>query len=365
VLSLIVWALALVSAQTPRMLVLGRVVNLATMQAEATVSERPPDQELTDAAADFAVALLDDGRIEGVRLSTRVVLWSRPSRPPCGAVDLGAEVYALCNGRVLALNRGTGEARTLEGGWDAVEVMALPGGLVVVRHDSGVVVVFEGHRAAVRRSLPATLGGGHLVRTREAGVCAYGVRGERLSAGCWDGRLKPRWSVTLPFVTDPGAPSPEEELRQVGPAHLVLPDRVLSWRDGVVTREIAHAAVADQSGARVAPAAVSEALMRTLPAPNGQERIESAPRSYTVADGARAFLLVVEGAGRLAAFDTTRAQAVFVVAVPLGMLGARLEVASGFPVVRTKLAEGGTRVRVTIHEPTTGRVVYRDERPAR
>jgi hypothetical protein len=49
------------------------------------------------------------------------------------------------------------------------------------------------------------------------------------------------------------------------------------------------------------------------------------------------------------------------VAIPVG-LGGTLELAGGYPIVRTKLGVS-EKWRVTVHDPTTGRVLYEDHRP--
>jgi hypothetical protein len=364
---LILWAVALTSAARPeRVLALGRVVNLATMMAEGTLTERSPEQELSDPSGDFAVARLDDGRIQAYRLSTRETLWSLPSRPPCESIALGRDVFAVCSGNLLALARADGHVRTLARGTEVRQVLVM-GDLLASVNDRGVVVVFDGRGRSTRRSLLAgALGGGTLVPTETGGLCGYGVWKERrLTAGCWDRRLSPRWTRTLPVKPDPGAPSFEEQIPQVGPYHLVLPDRLVSWRDGSVTREVAPATVEDASGRRLPAATVNEALTRPLPAAPGQERLEGYPHANTAADGARAFVLSANCEGKLAAFDRATARILFSVPVSLGMLRDSLEVWEGYPVVLTKFAEGGMRQRLTIHDPLTGAPRYQDERPSR
>jgi hypothetical protein len=362
VFSLLLSAVLVATGQPVRALLQGRLVNLTTMAAEMTLTERPPDLERNDLAGDFAVALLDDGRLQAYRLSTGQQLWSVPGHPPCEKMDLGTEVYELCGGNLLAMPRAGGKPRLLERDSELGQLLAFKGSIAVSNAREAAAIRPGKGRSVRRTSLSRALGGGVFVPTDGEGLCSVAVDDRAITMGCWDGQLKRRWLRTFPMTVPPGEPSAFELVRQDGPYHVIFPDRVISWRDGTVSRETAYATVEDSDGHRIDPAAVQDALSRALPALAGQERLNEHPFAHVSADDGRAYVLAANGTGRLVGFDRHDKRRLFVVPALLGLLRDDLELIAGFPVVRTKMAEGGQRQRVTIHDPATGAVLYQDER---
>jgi hypothetical protein len=354
--------LLLATGEPARALLQGRLVNLTTMKAEATLTDRPPDLERNDLAGDFAVALLDDGRLQAFRLSTGQQLWSIPSHPPCEKMELGTQVYELCTGNLLAIPRSGGKPRVVDRDSELGQLLIFRGLIAVSNAREAAAIRDDTGRPMRRTSLSRALGGGVLVATEGDGPCGVAVDDRQITMGCWNAHLKSRWLRSFPMTAPPGEPLGFELVRQAGPYHVIIPDRVISWRDGNVSREQAYATVEDSTGRRIDPAVVQEALSRPLPALAGQERLNPHPFAHVTADDRRAYVLSVNGAGRLVGFDRHDKRCLFAVPALLGSLVDDLELIAGHPVVRTKMAEGGQRQRVTIHEPTTGAVLYQDER---
>lgn len=378
-------------AQPSRRLLLGRVVNLASFRAERTLTDGVPDFEETVSSLGLGIAVTKMATIAAFRLSTGEKLWESTANAPCASASLsGTRFFILCGDRVRAYDALTGVDQTLDQGPEILDLVAGES-LVATRRADGRVRLFDsatGKRLADKTLalLSKAMSDTHLVADPLGdGICVYAVKlhdfgplGWHYDAGCFDRRLAPRWSKTL------SAASLKADRRfwvlQRGPFHLVLtnqpeqpeslaapsgPNRgvVVRWRDGEVSavEDGTFATVEDARGERLESPAVLELFSRALRATP-----ESEPygwiRAQSVLAGQSIFSLFRrESNSGLGAFDLAEKRVAFVIGVPLGAGATSLEVASGMPIVRTQLAR---RLRVTVHDPATGQVLYKDERPA-
>jgi hypothetical protein len=376
-----------------RRVVLGRIVDLATMQPGAIVTDGAPDQELSDPDSDLAVVLQYDGRLRGFRLSTGAQVWSVSPYAPCRTVVLGGpHVYAACGDKLLSYGKADGSFSELKQA-GASEVVVAGALLASLDHRTGHASLFETatNRLIADKRLPEIERPWHfgLVPVSSVdGVCSYGVHmdaavpnGWACRVGCYDRRLSLLWgnSVSFTLPADPDALDSlgtSELIRQTGPSHLVLasvpasnskhkgrsPGAVVRWRDGRVTYtdDGTFATVEDAHGERFTTAEVLR-MFTDLPGPANDKLDWDFRDANIVGDGERTFALIVQkGRTALAALEVATGRVLFRVHVPLGYRGWKLELAGGLPIVRTDL---GKSWRATVHDPGTGRVLYRDERP--
>jgi hypothetical protein len=132
----------------------------------------------------------------------------------------------------------------------------------------------------------------------------------------------------------------------------------LRWRDGEVARfnDKTFATLENVQGERLSSDV--DVFRRKRDPANEHEDIPLR-QAKVAGDEKRAFALIANGATVLAGVDRATGRELFLVPLPLGD-SWNLEIADGMPVVRTRFAD---RWEVTIHDPTTGSVLYRDTRP--
>lgn len=166
-------------------------------------------------------------------------------------------------------------------------------------------------------------------------------------------------------------------VHQDEPHHLVLNDQqevdqkqvngvVVRWRDGLTTtfQDHTYATLEDDRGERVlAPGAL--AAFAGGASTDVEHDFFGSSNAAVAYDRGRAYVLVTDNrSAGLVAVDLRAARVLFRVPLRLGVLPHTLEVAGGFPIVRTQLWTKPPMWRATIHDPDTGRVLYEDERPA-
>lgn len=378
----------LVSAQDPpaaapiarpqRRLLLGRWVNLATMRAEGDVSPGVPDFELNRPDLDFAVTYQVYGPFEGFRPSTGAKLWSERALPPCGSpVISGVHVYAQCEGNVLSYDIGNGSVQVVD---SANEEMAANESMMVTVSRRGRLRVFDAlsNRLLAQRMLPWFKQSTHVelvLAPSQTNICLVSrdaVSDHPVhSARCYDADLAPLWKRSVLQPTSRGEPM--FDIRQRGPHHLVLDDQdvdaeheakgrglVLRWRDGAVTRfdDGTFATIEDERGERITEPKALEVFNSTVGLLH-QYWAYYGRRAWIAASGDRIFVLATNDSTGLAAIDAKTGRQIFVVQLPLGH-SSSLEVAGGYPIVRTQ--DQRMLWHATVHDPDTGRVLYRDER---
>lgn len=363
----------------PRWLLLGRLVDLGRFETIQTLSE-PPDQEITIAAQDVGLVRLRDWRIQAFRLSTGQRLWEVAPAAPCRTlVPAGASVVAGCGDKVISFALKTGKTTAIDSGTVALDPF-VAGDAIVSPHADGRVDLYDvatGQRRATRvlPELPRAFHRYLLPDPGSDGVCALGLVSQSSKlmtyrAGCYDGRLTSRWNKTLPMHPPR---DPVYDVRQLGPRFLVLDDQysvldpslppgpgrgyLLRWRDGQMTpfEDQTFATVENSAGERTSNESAPFRRARDLPGPPavGQPR-----NAQVVSDNRKTFALITNRGTALAGIDGSTGMTTFLVPVTVGAL-AKLDVADGMPVIRTQL---DNRWVVTVHEATTGRVVFQDAR---
>ena len=208
------------------------------------------------------------------------------------------------------------------------------------------------------------------------GICALGLvagpkNGLTYRAGCYDDSLTPQWSKAFRF----GADHPIG-VRQLGPEHVVLDDQesvldsaaagigrgrglVVRWRDGQATpfTDKTFTTLENAGGDPLRTDSDVFELTRTLASADPMHLPLRFAR--VVADGEHVFALIVNGTTALAGIDRAIGHVWFLVRVAVGPVWT-LQLEGGMPVVRSQYA--GTW-EVTVHDPVTGEVRYRDSRP--
>jgi hypothetical protein len=373
--------------EEPRVLLMGKVVNLRTMRAERTVSGPLPETELTDEHAAVGVVESDDWALTGYRLSTGQQLWRVVPKGPCTDLGIaGGKLYGACADELLAFELTSGAAKVLLRGGGGIGNVSV-GKTVIgawIHHD--VVALFEAStsRLLVRKRL-SILGragsAGLMPRPSGTGVCVnalydgVGPRGWAIKVGCFDQRLATVWTRTASFaVPGDGLPNGNDTIRQDGPDFFVLDDQPEPASDGRAPRGLSidlrdgstHdltdgliASVLDDRGERLAIPALSRSAPK-VPRDEHQEFLNA--RDVQVAtDRGRAFVLVIDEPAHLLGIDLAGHKSLFDVPVALGRLGYSVATASGYVVIRTYYA-AHSRHRVEVRHPVTGQLVYQDER---
>jgi hypothetical protein len=295
----------------------------------------------------------------------------------------------VCGNRLVSYARADGSLDIVDPGPGVIQSVVTDS-LVASRHedasrrDYGRVLLFDTatNKLLADKVPPELARSVHnllIARLASPGVCVLGLvaSGRRhpiYRAGCYDAQLRAVWTKALPSGW---SEHPIFDLRQEGPHYLVLDDQstpldssrggtgrgvLVRWLDGQITELDDHtfATIEDQNGVRVSAARVKEAFERVRGLASEHEGFDSA-QAKVVADQRRVFALVRNGSTGLVGIDPSTGRALFVVPVPLGGVWA-LELAAGFPIVRTVL---GDAWRASIYDPGTGRVLYRDQRVRR
>jgi hypothetical protein len=370
---------------TDQRLLLGRLVDLGNFHVERTLSDAP-DAELVDIRNDVAVVLLADSKIRGFRLSSGEPLWISRSDAPCRNLLLAAgRVYSGCGNQVLSFSVTTGQQRVVDAGPNAGDPFLTESAAVVAsRGGKGDIKLYKAgtDRLLARKVIPELSRAFHRYslanpNPTSAGICALGLAADtetRMTyrAGCYDGRLVPQWTKSLPIAV------PRDnvyDVRQLGPEFLVLDDQycvldpakppgpghglVLRWRDGSVSAfdDQTFATIEDVRGERRALA--SDAFERTGALPADDPGAFPFREAKIVSDHDRVFALVINRATALAGFDRATGKTLFLVPIAIGPV-RQLDVVADMPVVRTRFADHWL---VTVHDPSTGAIRYRDERP--
>jgi hypothetical protein len=342
----------------------------------------PPDQEVTYVGHDVAVVLLEDSRLQGFRLSTGELLWERTTFAPCRKLLLArSKVHSGCGNKVLSFETATGKQQVVDKGPYAGDPILVSGGATVaVPGNKGRVALYGSTTGQLLASkvVPEISRGFQsdvLANPGSPGICVLGLVGSAKNsftyrAGCYDEKLEKRWTESFVFPGDRPI-----SLRQLGPEHLVLDDQesildpsvppgpgrglVVHWRDGQEHPfdDKTFATLENVAGERLQTDSDIFALTRTL-AP--ADPLHYPARLATVvSDAARAFAIIVNGTTALAGIDRSSGHVLFLVPVSVGPVWT-LDVAGGMPIVRSRFND---RWEVTIHDPVTGSVRYRDSRP--
>jgi hypothetical protein len=368
-------------------LLLGRVVNLGTMTVERTPGERAPEAELSNHVADFGATLQRDGTVEALQLSTGVRLWSQTPDAPCRTIAHGGgHVYAACGQELLSFGSIDGAVSVVDKS-GVMQAFVAGSRLVTRRNDGprnhGRVTLFDTatNKQLASKQLPELVRSLHpyLIPSGTAadrlcalGLFAAGGRPPVYKAGCYDGALARVWHKVLPAddVTPPLG------VRQAGPHHLLLDDQstpidpstatkqgrglVVRLRDGVITPfdDGTFAILENAAGDRL-PMQIEREMLAEVRRLRADSPRPSYREARCAAIGKRVFALVKNGSTGLVGVDAETSRVLFAVPVGLDQTYA-LEIAAGFPIVRTLF---GDRWRASIHDPATGRVLYKDERP--
>ncbi len=362
--------------------ILGRLVDLGAMRAVKTLTETPPDEELTTADEARAILLGCDGRLQGWDLARDGPAWTKSARGCQHLVLGGPHVYAVCINKFMSFRVGDGASRTLDDGPEAMDGVAV-GSLVAVWRNSGLVTLFDtaSNRQVARRMLPKLSRAKYaelLASPAASGPCLVAhEQGPKLRngwacrVGCYDRRLKPLWERTISFPFDPE--TAYAMIRQAGPGHVVLDDQppgmprrgqgrgvTVRLRDGEVSEfaDGTFATLEKRDGELVTARAVLD-LLRP-PSKQAWDHPGFAFRSArVVSDGERAYALIVNESTELAGVELSSGRVMFRVPVALGNAVWTLEMARGFPIVRSRSER---EWRASIHDPATGRVLYEDQR---
>jgi hypothetical protein len=257
----------------------------------------------------------------------------------------------------------------------------IAGAVVVSPRDSGQINLHDAagdkpRASKVIRELAGAFRRYVLANPGSNGVCVLGLvavsaKHFTYRAGCYDDMLTLQWTKSLSMTL------PRDsiyDVRQLGPHFLVLDDQysvldpsqlpgpgqglVLRWRDGQVARfnDKTFATFDNVQGERLSVDASVFSRTRDLTVEHEDIPLRQAK---VASDDKRAFALIANGATALAGVDRATGRELFLVPVPLG--GSwKPEITDGMPVVRTRFVD---RWVVTIHDPTTGGVLYRDTRP--
>jgi hypothetical protein len=378
--------------------VLGRQVNLRTRRAVRTLTETPPEIEVTVPDADLAIVRVRDagmGHLQAFRLSTGASLWRKEPFRPCRDIWVAeGRVYGFCGDKLLSYSLADGGLAVVDPGPQVVEA-TVRGRLVAAYRDDGVVSLYRAgtnRRLASNRlpELARALDGGLVIPRSSEGLCVYGRHvPERppgswaYKLGCYDGALSPRWRKSVSFRLSPEVAHADlltitsQMVHQEGPYHLVLNDQqevdqkqvngvVVRWRDGLSTtfQDHTYATLEDERGERV-PAPGALAAFAGGATTDVEHDFFGSSNAAVAYDRSRAYVLITDNRSpQLVAVDLRSARVLFRVPLRLGVLSHTLEVAEGLPIVRTQLWTKPSRWRATVHDPETGRVLYEDERPA-
>jgi hypothetical protein len=363
----------------PRWLLLGRLVDLGRFEIIQTLSE-PPDQEVTLAGQDVGLVRLRDWRIQAFRLSTGERLWEVAPAAPCrNLVPARASVVAGCGDQVVSFALQTGKTTVIDSGSVALDPF-VAGDSIVSPHQDGRVDLFDvstGRRRAARvlPELPRAFHRYLLPDPGSDGVCALGLisqSGKLMTyrAGCYDGRLAPRWSKSLPMHPPR---DPIYDVRQLGPRFLVLDDQysvldpslppgpgrgyLVRWRDGQMTPFDDQTFATVENGAGERAAGENDPFRGTRDL-SGSPAVGQPRSAQVVSDDRRAFALITNHVSALAGIDRSSGETSFLVPVTVGAM-AKLDVAEGMPVIRTEL---DNRWVATAHDASTGRILFQDAR---
>jgi hypothetical protein len=376
-----------------RRLVLGRVVDLATLKAVETPTASVPREELTDPGSGVAIARLKEGgwgQVEAFSLATGKSLWRKAPPVPCDRLVLGRQrCYALCGDRLVSFALATGSEQVVDRG-PGVQGSVITGSLLASYTRTRVSLIDLETQETRQSKRLAELAGADdpaiVPNPAAPGVCVYGRfvgrglrRGWGFKMACYDGQLSSMWRRAVSFDISPGKAEDiyaltSEMDRQAGPHHLVLSDQqeqddtrstgvIVRWRDGQVTpvNDRVFATLEDSHGERITdPAAL--AVFAPPPGPTPEQETFGPSEASVRVDRNRAYVLSVNRGGALSAVDLVTRKIIFRVPISLGNGHWSLEVASGLPIVRTRFTERRQRWRATIHDPDTGRILYEDER---
>ena len=181
------------------------------------------------------------------------------------------------------------------------------------------------------------------------------------------------WSKPVDII-----PSPKHgyDLRQIGPFRAIFQDEppiwtgerspgssrgaILDWRNGTVTQfdDGTFATIEDSAGLRITSPEVSGVFDRAQALQVDHDHF-AAPDALTARDASRAFIVIRNGSSGLAGIDLSTWRVSFLVPLAVGAGRTTVEIASGFVIVRT---QSQSNWRATIHDPITGRVLYRATR---
>ncbi|HLK88276.1 MAG TPA: hypothetical protein VKZ18_00200 [Polyangia bacterium] len=362
-----------------RGLLLGRLVDLSTLEVVKTLVA-VPDEEITDASAGVGIVKLSNNDIGAFDLATGEALWVQTPYAPCGRLQLaGPRVYAACGSKLLAYEVEDGAMTVVDPGPTHALDPVVSGNVAFSLHEHDRLNVHDlatGRRVAskVVPELERAFRQYIIADPSGSGACVLGiVVGPNdtwtYKAACYDETLTRRWSKSLKR-----AASSLDDVRQLGPRHLVLDDQrpsdegsppmsgrgiVLRWRDGLVTAfdDATFATFEDLRGDRIRPDIDVFRLTRDL---DGDHDLFAYNQATIVNDDERAFALIMNGGTGLAGLDRGTGRALFTVPVPLSGLHWDIGLVGRYPVVRTKFAMAWV---LTVHDPLSGEVLYRDARP--
>lgn len=349
------------SGVSGRALVLGRVVDLETMQAVATATPTAPDYELTLAAENLGVAYWTWGDLQAIDLTSGHTRWvTRPTA--CSGRTLAATtdyLYLICGSDVAAFRLVDGFPSSLGAGSMPFLEFVVNGEHIFARDVTGRVRVWnrvDAHKRLLDKRLPELASGvdeqGLIKAPSMPGICVWGLRGSqvepaqrRLDVACYDERLARRWTKTIKLGSEPAAA--RLAVVQTGPYNLVLRDEL---EPGGAPRAQAQTAVVRWSDGTVTMH--DSALFATLERANG-ERIVDSPALDVFTRGAddrgvasfehegaqiiyehdSAYVLLKRGAAALGAADLAANRTRFVVRVPENNM-LDFEAVHGAPIVR-------------------------------
>jgi hypothetical protein len=362
-----------------RSALLGRIVDLDTFQAVATLDE-PPDEEVTSPVSDVAVLRSSDWQINAYRLSDGVRLWYATPEAPCrNLLVRGSKVYSGCGDKIVARAIDSGHVTVIDPGPGAGNPV-LTAHSLISPHDRGRIDVYdiETGRRRVSRILPELSRAFHeddvLASPSSDGICVLGLvslAAKRLEyrAACYDEQLVPRWRKTLPMRLPR---DPLYDVRQVGPRFVVFDDQwsidhdqtldrgrgaILRWRDGELTPldDRTFATVEDSAGERI-PTREDDIFHRAHAV--GTPTFEGIRQAQVVSDDRRAFALIDNRGLALGGIDRETGRTLFVVPVPTSDIND-LHMANGLPAIRSRWT---SRWMITVYDPSTGKVLYQDTR---
>ncbi len=363
--------------------ILGRLVDLGAMRAVKTLTETPPDEELTTADEARAILLGCDGRLQGWDLARDGPAWTKGARVPCQHLVFGGgHVYAVCGDAFVSFRVGDGATQPLDTGRGVMEGVAV-GSLVAVRNSRGLMMLFDSatNNQVARKMLPELSRADYaelLASPAASGPCLVAhEQGPKLRngwacrVGCYDRRLKPLWKRTISFPFDPE--TAYAMVRQAGPGHVVLDDQppgmprrgqgrgvTVRLRDGEVSEfaDGTFATLEKRDGELVTARAVLD-LLRPPPKPAWDHPGFAFRSAHVASDADRAYALIVNESTELAGVELSSGRVLFRVPVALGNAVWTVEMARGFPIVRSRSER---EWRASIHDPATGRVLYEDQR---
>lgn len=375
-----------VAARRPagRHAVLGRVVDFGEMRATVTLADTP-DEEISDPSADVAVLLSVQSRLSGFRLSSGRALWTSKVDAPCRHLVLaGRRVYSGCGDSLYSFGSDSGKQNVVDAGPDVRDPVLVDGGAVIASvHGDGRVSLYSAgaDQKLASKALPEIARAMHprvLAAPAGGGVCAIGLgrRSGRMAyrAGCYDRALEPLWTKWLPLKLTRDV---QFEIAQLGPRYLVLDDQesvldpslppgpgngwLLRWKDGELTPFNGEAFATVESPDERPLTPLPDVFARTA-------RLDSVASSgapfrrreaEVVSTRDKAYAIVMNRAAGLAGVDRKSGRTLFLVPLRVGDIWS-LEIIDGYPVVRTRFTSSWL---ATVHDPMTGAIVYRDERP--